>query len=126
MCGTVTLRRSPTSFEPAHQRHPKPRYPPTRIFVQTTKSTSSQYQRVAITKDNFNTRGLPYLNSIYIPVDEKQCASPPPVGPVKTWWGCGSHIPSVMDNVPESDRCTCEPKVDVGGEKYPPKAASKN
>lgn len=28
----------------------------------------------------------------------------------------------VMDSVPEDERCTCEPKVDVGGTKYPPKA----
>ncbi|KAH1405384.1 hypothetical protein KXX22_001555 [Aspergillus fumigatus] len=32
-----------------------------------------------------------------------------------TWWGCGSHIPSVMDPVPESDRCTCSPKVNADG-----------
>ncbi|PVH79128.1 hypothetical protein DL98DRAFT_516333 [Cadophora sp. DSE1049] len=41
-----------------------------------------------------------------------------------TWWGCGKHIPSVMDNVPAEERCTCEPKVDFGGKQYPPKAAS--
>lgn len=39
-----------------------------------------------------------------------------------TWWGCGSHVAMVMDSVPEDERCTCEPKVDVGGTKYPPKA----
>jgi hypothetical protein len=41
----------------------------------------------------------------------------------KTWWGCGSHIPSVMDQVPESDRCTCTPKVNADGKEYPPKGA---
>ena len=40
-----------------------------------------------------------------------------------TWWGCGSHIPSVMDSVPESDWCACEPQVEKEGKKYPPKAA---
>jgi hypothetical protein len=28
-----------------------------------------------------------------------------------------------MDSVPESERCTCEPKVEKDGKKYPPKAA---
>jgi hypothetical protein len=40
-----------------------------------------------------------------------------------TWWGCGNHIPSVMDSVPQTERCTCEPQVDKEGKKYPPKAA---
>ncbi|KAF5266847.1 hypothetical protein FOXYS1_2292 [Fusarium oxysporum] len=43
-----------------------------------------------------------------------------------SWWGCGSHIQSVIDNVPEAERCECEPKVDVGGASYPPMAASPN
>lgn len=37
-----------------------------------------------------------------------------------TWWGCGSHIPSVLGGVPVKERCSCEPRVDVEGEKYPP------
>jgi len=41
----------------------------------------------------------------------------------KSWWGCGKHIPTIMDVIPEQDRCTCEPKVEVNGNKYPPKAA---
>ncbi|GFF25171.1 hypothetical protein IFM46972_01311 [Aspergillus udagawae] len=41
----------------------------------------------------------------------------------KTWWGCGSHIPSVMDQVPESERCACTPKVNADGKEYPPKGA---
>ncbi|KXL44822.1 hypothetical protein M433DRAFT_58407 [Acidomyces richmondensis BFW] len=36
-----------------------------------------------------------------------------------TWWGCGEHVPSIMDPIPESDRCTCDPKVEKGGKKYP-------
>ncbi|KAI1776498.1 hypothetical protein F4818DRAFT_351168 [Hypoxylon cercidicola] len=39
-----------------------------------------------------------------------------------TWFGCGSHIPSVLDQVSADDWCTCEPKVEVNGTKYPPKA----
>ncbi|EMF12786.1 uncharacterized protein SEPMUDRAFT_44142 [Sphaerulina musiva SO2202] len=37
-----------------------------------------------------------------------------------TWWGCGSHVPSVMDSINEADRCTCEPKVEKDGKSYPP------
>jgi hypothetical protein len=29
-----------------------------------------------------------------------------------------------MDSIPEEDRCTCEPKVEVEGKMYPPKAAT--
>lgn len=39
-----------------------------------------------------------------------------------SWFGCGSHIPGVLDSVPVDEWCTCEPKVDVDGKKYPPKA----
>ncbi|KAM0365294.1 hypothetical protein HYE67_008125 [Fusarium culmorum] len=38
-----------------------------------------------------------------------------------TWWGCGNHVPAVMSNIPEHEWCTCEPKVEKDGEKYPPK-----
>ncbi|CAI6095665.1 unnamed protein product [Clonostachys chloroleuca] len=41
-----------------------------------------------------------------------------------TWWGCGSHVPMVMDTIPEEERCTCEPKVEKGGKEYPPMAKS--
>lgn len=27
-----------------------------------------------------------------------------------------------MDGIPDADRCTCTPKVAVGGKEYPPKA----
>ncbi|OJJ79784.1 uncharacterized protein ASPGLDRAFT_52320 [Aspergillus glaucus CBS 516.65] len=39
-----------------------------------------------------------------------------------TWWGCGSHIPSVMDAVTQDERCTCTPQVEREGKAYPPKA----
>ncbi|KAK0648413.1 hypothetical protein B0T16DRAFT_455891 [Cercophora newfieldiana] len=39
-----------------------------------------------------------------------------------SWKGCGGHIPAVLDSVPEADRCTCEPKVEKDGKKYPPMA----
>ncbi|KAL5042075.1 hypothetical protein BDW71DRAFT_211533 [Aspergillus fruticulosus] len=41
-----------------------------------------------------------------------------------TWWGCGNHIPAVLDAVPESERCTCEPKVERDGKQYPPKGSN--
>ncbi|KAF2244628.1 hypothetical protein BU26DRAFT_463277 [Trematosphaeria pertusa] len=37
-----------------------------------------------------------------------------------TWWGCGNHVPGVMDKVPQGEWCTCEPKVEKGGHQYPP------
>lgn len=40
----------------------------------------------------------------------------------KSWRGCGRHIPSAMSGVPESEWCTCDPKVEVGGKSYPPAA----
>ncbi|RSL80539.1 hypothetical protein CEP51_006509 [Fusarium floridanum] len=43
-----------------------------------------------------------------------------------SWWGCGSHISSVLDSVPAAERCECEPKIEVGGTSYPPMAASPN
>ncbi|KAF2835675.1 hypothetical protein M501DRAFT_997816 [Patellaria atrata CBS 101060] len=39
-----------------------------------------------------------------------------------TWWGCGNHVPSVMDRIPEADRCVCSPKIEREGKAYPPKA----
>ncbi|KAI0136303.1 hypothetical protein BJ170DRAFT_6267 [Xylariales sp. AK1849] len=39
-----------------------------------------------------------------------------------TWFGCGAHIPSVLDNISTDQWCTCEPKVEKDGKKYPPKA----
>ena len=41
-----------------------------------------------------------------------------------SWWGCGQHIPSVMDPIPEANWCTCDPKVERGGKQYPPMAAN--
>jgi len=37
-----------------------------------------------------------------------------------TWWGCGNHVPMVLDQVKEEDRCKCEPKVEREGKQYPP------
>ena len=41
----------------------------------------------------------------------------------KSWRGCGSHVPSVLDSVPENERCTCQPRFKVGDKEYPPAAA---
>ncbi|KAF2739483.1 hypothetical protein EJ04DRAFT_426679 [Polyplosphaeria fusca] len=40
-----------------------------------------------------------------------------------TWWGCGKHIPGVMNDIPEDQWCTCEPKVEREGHQYPPKGS---
>ncbi|KAI9673865.1 MAG: hypothetical protein M1817_002071 [Caeruleum heppii] len=40
-----------------------------------------------------------------------------------TWWGCGSHIPNVLDPLPKDSWCTCEPRRKVDGgeaDEYPP------
>ncbi|KAK0722863.1 hypothetical protein B0T26DRAFT_616572, partial [Lasiosphaeria miniovina] len=37
-----------------------------------------------------------------------------------SWRGCGSHLSNVFADVPEEERCTCEPKVEVDGTEYPP------
>ncbi|KAM3481081.1 hypothetical protein MY8738_004619 [Beauveria namnaoensis] len=39
-----------------------------------------------------------------------------------TWWGCGSHVPMVMDSIPEEERCACDPKIERDGKQYPPMA----
>jgi hypothetical protein len=41
-----------------------------------------------------------------------------------SWFGCGLHIPRVMDVIPESEWCQCAPKVTVEGKQYPPKAGT--
>ncbi|KAI0829979.1 hypothetical protein F5Y06DRAFT_282506 [Hypoxylon sp. FL0890] len=38
-----------------------------------------------------------------------------------TWFGCGNHISTVLDQIPSQDLCTCQPKVVVNGKEYPPK-----
>ncbi|KAK3116187.1 hypothetical protein LTR53_003681 [Teratosphaeriaceae sp. CCFEE 6253] len=37
-----------------------------------------------------------------------------------SWYGCGLHVPSVLDSIPEEDRCACEPRVERDGKQYPP------
>ena len=37
-----------------------------------------------------------------------------------SWFGCGKHIPQVMDRIPESERCTCTPQTERDGKLYPP------
>ncbi|KAG9681066.1 hypothetical protein KCU76_g14743, partial [Aureobasidium melanogenum] len=38
----------------------------------------------------------------------------------RTWFGCGMHVPSVMDSIPKSEWCDCEPKTEKNGTEYPP------
>jgi hypothetical protein len=42
----------------------------------------------------------------------------------ETWWGCGSHVASVMDSIPEANRCECAPKKKIGEKEYPPMAGT--
>ncbi|KAF2134513.1 hypothetical protein P153DRAFT_391849 [Dothidotthia symphoricarpi CBS 119687] len=37
-----------------------------------------------------------------------------------TWWGCGKHVPGVMQNIPSEQWCTCAPRVEREGNAYPP------
>ncbi|KAK0385761.1 hypothetical protein NLU13_6938 [Sarocladium strictum] len=40
-----------------------------------------------------------------------------------SWRGCGSHIPQALANVPQSEWCSCPPRVTVNGRQYPAAAA---
>ncbi|KAH8603028.1 hypothetical protein B0O99DRAFT_604923 [Bisporella sp. PMI_857] len=42
-----------------------------------------------------------------------------------SWNGCGLHVARVMEPILEEERCTCEPKIELNGKSYPPKAAPK-
>jgi hypothetical protein len=37
-----------------------------------------------------------------------------------TWWGCGKHVPGVMESIPSEQWCTCAPRVEREGHQYPP------
>ncbi|KAF8455498.1 hypothetical protein BGX38DRAFT_1128235 [Terfezia claveryi] len=39
----------------------------------------------------------------------------------KTWFGCGLHVPSVMDPIPKDQWCSC---AKPGESQYPPKGNS--
>ncbi|PMD64287.1 uncharacterized protein K444DRAFT_521499 [Hyaloscypha bicolor E] len=41
-----------------------------------------------------------------------------------TWSGCGAHVPGVMDSIPANERCSCEPKIERDGKKYPPQGSN--
>ncbi|KAK4043947.1 hypothetical protein C8A01DRAFT_31820 [Parachaetomium inaequale] len=40
----------------------------------------------------------------------------------QTWRGCGNHVATVFADIPEDERCICEPKVEKDGKEYPPQA----
>lgn len=42
----------------------------------------------------------------------------------KSWQGCGSHIPSVMDQTPKSNWCTCDHADETDDLTYPPRAGT--
>ena len=67
---------------------------------------------------------IPVLNMWSVPF-----VPPSPVHPIfrsdlpaegVTWWGCGAHIPSVMDAVPAEQWCSC---AKPPGSVYPPMAS---
>jgi hypothetical protein len=69
-----------------------------------------------------NLLNLPYATLFFF----FQLSNLDPLTPLTektTWWGCGAHIPAVLDSVPESERCTCTPKVERDGKEYPPKGS---
>jgi hypothetical protein len=37
----------------------------------------------------------------------------------QSWWGCGNHVPIVLDRVPAARRCSCEPAITREGKTYP-------
>ncbi|KAG9243751.1 hypothetical protein BJ878DRAFT_509340 [Calycina marina] len=39
-----------------------------------------------------------------------------------TWSGCGNHVPTAFNGIPEPSRCTCVPQIERNGEMYPPQA----
>ncbi|KAF2747040.1 hypothetical protein M011DRAFT_423940 [Sporormia fimetaria CBS 119925] len=42
-----------------------------------------------------------------------------------TWFGCGNHIATVMEQVPHEEWCTCdEGRVEKEGVVYPPKGSN--
>ena len=43
-----------------------------------------------------------------------------------SWFGCGLHVPMVMDKIPEESWCICGPKVEKEGMQYPPMAPAGN
>jgi len=40
----------------------------------------------------------------------------------RSWWGCGKHVPSIMDSVPDGQRCVCQPRISRNKQEYPPMA----
>ncbi|KAK4231522.1 hypothetical protein QBC38DRAFT_465961 [Podospora fimiseda] len=48
-----------------------------------------------------------------------------PICSLKTWRGCGSHVPSVLSSTPKTEWCTCIPRFTASnGQEYPPQAGT--
>ncbi|KAB5580870.1 hypothetical protein GE09DRAFT_455006 [Coniochaeta sp. 2T2.1] len=39
-----------------------------------------------------------------------------------SWWGCGKHVPRVLERIDASKRCSCEPTITRDNRSYPPMA----
>lgn len=48
-----------------------------------------------------------------------QIAYAHPIIAKKSWRGCGSHVPQAMGGVPESEWCSCQPRITINGKEYP-------
>ncbi|KAK5023986.1 hypothetical protein LTR16_012346, partial [Cryomyces antarcticus] len=86
-----------------------------------TANPCSQSAAAMCKKSSCDTCSMPPSNT---PPAHAFFSSPPSADLPKekaTWWGCGNHVPMVMDPIPEEERCTCEPKIEKEGNKYPPK-----
>jgi len=80
--------------------------------------------RILPNPHNVQKRNLHHLPYVLSPsLVQNQTNPSPPLPEKSSWWGCGSHVQSVMDPLPKDTWCTCEPKTEVGGTKYPPMAA---
>lgn len=116
----------PTNSTPTTHQHPTT-HPPSIPPLQTSHYKSKQKDQKCANPPSAPTAVSTYRTypspSRSPPARNPKLKKPGVVAEKKTWWGCGQHIPSVMDAVAEEERCGCEPRVEVGGRRYPPKGA---
>jgi hypothetical protein len=88
----------------------------------TSCSTCRKYPHPIITRTTppIMHLYLPTCTYLPIPTSHSDCISLLAPTEGTTWYGCGSHIPSVLDSVPQSERCDCGPQVERNGKMYPP------
>jgi hypothetical protein len=145
------LNGHPTLSPIYHHRRPKPFLEATNTSsssilsaINPKSSIELSFIEVLITLSHatpphqkFNKKATPHATTAAKMCRKATCptCSAPPISPFlladtnlspgkSTWFGCGRHVPSVMDTIPSEDRCTCEPKVEKEGKEYPPMAES--